>query len=421
MLTHLGSGMSRNLKKFVNPSFVRTVDLLLMGRLLQRHRDEIRGFAVSVLDGDEKDARQALLDFFAGPEENYPKGLIADLHRIAELGTQNGMPILLARAKASGVELIPPAETDGDALHLNPKHLALRAFLDFPRVFNAASDILALEARQALGEFAGAEEGIAADLTEATKAAFQTAMAKLLKADLMGSYCRVGWYGDEDEINVVVTHGTIVTTTEVISDGREEVISYRGAQHSVLSYQAATGRLKVGGVPKAQRLDVAAVFAGTMLDHSEFFAGADSGKLYTLDPIEKKGFGFTLDTRFDPGIKRAAIVEVQAEKIARTNDAPDSQASWTVVVRDRWNALARMGQVTRSVTFEEDSYRLGYIIIDVGIDSGAKRPARVTVKLKPPSVLMFKRHRFEGRILELLRRNGFCLERKSPASAVAAQ
>ena len=138
-------------------------------------------------------------------------------------------------------------------------------------MFDAASDILALEARQSLGEFGGAEEGIEADLTETTKAAFQAEMAKLLKADLMGSYCRVGWYGDEDEINIVVTHGTIVITTPVIKDGVEQVISFRGAEHSVVAYQAETGRFKVGGVPKAQRLDVAGIFARTMLDRPDFF------------------------------------------------------------------------------------------------------------------------------------------------------
>ena len=32
--------------------------------------------------------------------------------------------------------------------------------------------------------------------------------ARLFEADLHGKYCRVGWYPDDDEINVVVTHGT---------------------------------------------------------------------------------------------------------------------------------------------------------------------------------------------------------------------
>jgi hypothetical protein len=107
----IGGSVSKNLRKFVNPSFVRTIDLPLLGRLLQRHRERIRVLDLSILDGDEKDARQALLDFFAGPEENYSQGLIADLHRIAELGDQHGLEILLRRADAAGVALVPAEES----------------------------------------------------------------------------------------------------------------------------------------------------------------------------------------------------------------------------------------------------------------------------------------------------------------------
>jgi hypothetical protein len=162
-------------------------------------------------------------------------------------------------------------------------------------VFDAASDILALATRQSLSEFAGSDEGIEPELTETTKAAFERATAKLLKADLRGSYCRVGWYGDEDEVNIVVTHGAVVTTTPAIKDGVEQVISFRGAEHSVLAYQTETGRLKIGGVPKAQRAAIAEIFACSMLNRPEFFAGTESQNLYTLEPIEKKGFAFMLD------------------------------------------------------------------------------------------------------------------------------
>lgn len=413
--------MSKNLKKFVNPSFIKTIDLPTLGRLLDRHSDGIRGLDPAILEGDQATARRALQTFFAGPEEAYSEGLIADLHRVAELGTRNGLHILIQRARAQGARLVPEGEAETDALHLNPKHVALRAFLDYPEVFDAASDILALEARQSLGEFCGAEEGIEANLTEPAQAAFQAEMAKLLKADLMGSYCRLGWYGDEDEINIVMTHGTIVTTTEVIREGKEEVISYRGAEHSVVSYQAETGRLKIGGVGKALRLDVAGIFARTMLGRPDLFADADSQNLYTLEPVERQGFGFRFDCRFDPAIRYATIVEAQVEKTTPVGGASPAMGPWTVTVRDRWNALTRLGELTRNVAFGADKYRLGHIVMRLGFDEGAPRPAPVTIKLKPPSTLMFRRHRHESRVLDLLRRNGLCRDRKPVASAAAAE
>ena len=237
----------------------------------------------------------------------------------------------------------------------------------------------------------------------------------------MGSYCRAGWYGDEDEINIVVTHGMVVTTTQVIKDGVEQVISFRGAEHTVLGYQADTGGLKVGGAPKAQRAAIADIFARTMLERPDFFSGADSQNLYSLEPIEKKGFAFTLDHAFEPGIRRAAITEVQIEKKAPAEGASEIRGPWTLTVRDRWNALSRMEQLTKFVSFGEDRYRISHIVISLGFDTGASKPARLTVKLKPPGTAVFRRQRFEGRVIEFLRRNRLCRERKSAASAAAVQ
>ena len=371
-------------KKFVNPSFIKTIDLLLLRRLLDRHREHIRGLDLGLLDGDGKVARRALLEFFAGPEENYSEGLIADLHRIAELADQNGLEILLRRADGDGVMLVPAAETEGEGLHLNPKHLALRAFLDHPRVLDAASDILALAACQSLGEFGGCEEGIEAELTTTTRAAFERAMARLLEADSDG-YRTAGSAGTATKAKSTasaVTHGTIVTTTQVIKDGAEQVISFRSAEHTVLGYQAETGRLKVGGAPKAQRPAIADIFVSTMLNRPDFFAGADSQNLYTLEPAEKKGFAFTLDCAFDPGIRRAAIVEVQIEKTTPAEGPSETRGPWTLTVRDRWNALARMEQLTKFISFGEDRYRISHIVISLGFDIGTGKPARLTVKLE---------------------------------------
>ena len=38
--------MAKNLKKFVNPKFTRTVDLGLLSRLFERHRDALKGLTL---------------------------------------------------------------------------------------------------------------------------------------------------------------------------------------------------------------------------------------------------------------------------------------------------------------------------------------------------------------------------------------
>ena len=99
--------MAKNLKKFVNPKFVRTVDLVVLRRLLDRHAENLQGLDLSRFGDDPDRTRRRVLNFFAGPEENYPEGLVADLHRIAELGNANGLQLLLEQARRRSVEIAP--------------------------------------------------------------------------------------------------------------------------------------------------------------------------------------------------------------------------------------------------------------------------------------------------------------------------
>lgn len=413
--------MAKDLKKFVNPKFTRTVDLAILQRLLERHEVDLQGIDFALFARQPDSARRAIQDLFAGPEDNYPEGLVADLHRIAELANANGLRLLLEQAARQSVSLAPPGDDDPTETKQDPKHVALRVFLDHPAVFNAAADMLSYTTLSSFSEFAGDDEGVEAQLNDTTQAAFEQAAKLMFEADFRGRYCRVGWYDDDDEINVVVTHGAQLTTTEVIEGDADRVISFREAEHAVISYCATTGHLKVGGFAKARRADLAKIFADTMLQRPQFFAAPDAQNLYTLAPVERAGFGFTFNHAFDPGIRRVQITEVQADRIGTDPRTGETRTLWSHVTRDgRDNALARMGETTRGINFGVD-WRLNHITIRVHIDVGEPKAARVTAKLKPPGTAMFKRHRFEGRIMTLLRRNGLVHDRESDHAAVAAE
>ena len=90
--------MAGNLKKFVNPRFIKTIDLALMKPLLARHAGKYKGFSVDLLDQEEDAAREALEKLLTGAEDSYPEGLRGDLHRIAELGDARGLEIIQAQA-----------------------------------------------------------------------------------------------------------------------------------------------------------------------------------------------------------------------------------------------------------------------------------------------------------------------------------
>ena len=415
--------MPKDLKKFVNPKFTRTVDLTQLRRLLERHADKLDGLDLALLEpeADHARAREAVQAFFAGPEDSYPEGLVADLHRIAELGSRSGLELILEQAARLQIPLSVTVRKDGEEKNEDPKHIALRVFLDHPRIFDAASDMAMYRSRPSLAEFVGAEEGVEAVIDDEAMSAFESAAKEMFEEDLRGTYCRVGCYDDEDEVVLIVTHGAQITTTPVVEGDDEGIISYRGTEHGVLAYSPLTGRLKVGGVAKARRPDLAEVFADTVLKRPGFFAGRDAQLLYTLEPVHARGFGFRFTHDFDPGIRRVQITEVQVDRLGVDPKSGDTRVFYSFVARDgRDNALARLGEMMGQRPLSSD-WQIGHISIRVEFETGEKRGKKVPVKIKPPAQAMFRRQQHEGRIMTLLRRNGLLHDRDAGTSALAAE
>lgn len=414
--------MARDLKKFVNPKFLKTVNLGLFRRLFARQPEALRGFDLAAFDGEDAEVRDRLRAFFEGAEDAMPRGIVADLHHIAELGTENGMHLLQERAAARDIEIAAPLDADGIPIPLDPKHFAILAFLDHRPVFDAASDMLTRQARSSLAEYVGLDEGIEPRLDDASRATFEAAAAGLFQRDHRGAFCRVGWYEDGDQTVLVVTHGAPVSVVPVIDGDREDVISYRSVEYAVLAYNLGTGRMGVGGVRKALRAELAEFFAVHMLGRPGFFAGEDCQDLYTLERIENVGLGFRVNHAFDVGIQQVDIVEVQIDRIGTDPRSGEAAVEAQNVTRDfRGNALTRLSEFGDQVSFSTGRYRIGHIIIRIHFGDGRSRGSRVTVKIKPPSLAVFKRQRFEARVMELLRRNGFCRERQPAEAAAAAE
>ena len=207
--------MAKDLKKFVNPKFLKIIHLGLLKQLFSRQPPEARGVELAIFEGEDAEVRQRLKAFFEGPEEGMPRGLVADLHHIAELGSENGMHLLQERAAARDVEIVAPLDANGHPILLDPKHFALIVFLNHRAVFDVASDIQARQARSSLAEYVGLDEGVEPRITDGTKAAFEAAASELFQRDHRGAFCRVGWHEDGEQTVLVVTHGAPVTVGEV--------------------------------------------------------------------------------------------------------------------------------------------------------------------------------------------------------------
>ncbi|WP_156965387.1 hypothetical protein [Paracoccus sphaerophysae] len=129
-------------------------------------------------------------------------------------------------------------------------------------------------------------------------------------------YCRVGDYDDDDEINLVVSHGSMVSTMPVVEGQVERVISVRQISHAVLRYSENTGMLRLARIRKAHQPEIAELFASIILDRPGFFDGDDAQDLYTLRPVELAGPSFAFDAAYDPLIDKVLIIEAAADLMA---------------------------------------------------------------------------------------------------------
>ena len=109
------------------------------------------------------------------------------------------------------------------------------------------------------------------------------------------------------------------------------------------------------------------------------------------------------------------IVEAQARRPVEDRQIGNAFAASKLVARDAREraALARLDEIMRGERLGEDWRARGLVVIRIALDARPERPAQLTAKIKPPAKAVFPRHRHEGRVLDLLRRNGLVRDRHS--------
>lgn len=398
--------MVRHVKRFANKKFIHTVDLTLLKRFLERYREEIT-LDLDALGEDNKQTRTRLYEYFLAADESYSPQMLDDLHRIAELSTEVGVAHLRHRAEVVGAELIPAAELEEkDGLRFNCRYLAVRAFLDHPDIFEAALDWMTFEDHQSPAEFVGVDEDVKPHVGKPARDAFEQQASAFFNTRYQGRYCRARLYHDEDGVNILVIHGKQPVSTLVIVGDQERPLTFRETKQDTLTYDQATGRLKVTARTEEEKQRLCAIFATTILGKPKFFDHGECRRLYTLDPIAKAGADFRLDGEWDPDLVEAAVVEIQFYNQPR--------GGWVMTIRDAKDAIARLYEKCPDTDLAETE--INYVRLRFTFLLNGKKRKR-TVKIKPPSLASFDRASLEDKVMEHLKRNGFCLSRRAAAAA----
>jgi hypothetical protein len=412
--------MAKNIKKFVNREFAKTVDLDLLRRLLQPFEDRI-ALDWNAMPPDEKAKREAIFEFFRGTDERFPAELLDALHRIMVLSDANGARLLHEQADLAGVALIPKEEIEGEAdgRHLTPRHIALRAYLDHRQVFDKTLDIHAFWSVRSPSEFVGAREDVASRHDdEKAREAFKKVASAYFAERYLGRYCDVRWYPEDDEINVLVLHGKNAMTANVEQNGEEQTLTYREIAQDTIRYHSPSGRVKVSAQSAVERRKLVDLFAEHLIGDVNFFNGSDSQRLYSLEPIQAAGSNFRFRHEWDPEVQSVAVKEIQVDEGEHEIDGKQRFSPWAMTVRDSRNAVDRLLELSPDVDLAD--LRINYAKFEFRFDVGGTE-SKVLVKIKPPDIASFRDHSFEEKIMEHLRRNGIRLTRTADATAVAAE
>jgi len=408
--------MAKNIKKFVNRDFTKTVDLDLLKRLIDPYASTIH-LDWNALPADENERREAIFEFFRGTDETFPAELLDALHKIMVLSNESGARLLHEQADLAGVAIIPPDEAD--AKIVTPRHLALRAYLEQCAVFDLTLDKFAFWAVKSPPEFSGSREGIESRHTdEVAKEAFRAAAASYFAGRYLGRYCDVRWYPEEDQICVLVLHGKNAVTANVEENGSERTLTYREIAQDTIRYHSASGRVWVSATAAAESKKLAELFAEHMIGDKDFFKGANADQIYTLSPIQQQGTAFHFNHAWDPETNAILLKEIQIDEGEHEVEGKVRYSPWAMTVRDSRNAITRLVELAPDVDF--DDLRINYVKLEFRFESNG-REHKVLVKVKPPNIAIFRNHAFEKQIREHLERNGIRLARQPVPTAAAAK
>lgn len=408
--------MARNVTRFASRSFMRTVELNLIERLIQPYQAQLK-IDCSELPADRDRRADAYFDLFHTAARDFPIQLIEALHSILRLSNANGMRVLVDEAEHGGIHLLPSGTllSSGKAPPVTPRHLALLAYLDHRDLFDRALDLQAFLLPRAPLQVIGIDEKVTVEDDPEAQEAFRQAVSEYFRSRYQGEYCNVRFYPEADEFNVLVEHGMNLESILAEEHGSDQVLTFHEIRQDTLSYDPVAGRLKVNAETERDKIALKNCFARHLLRRPKFFDHESSQHLYTLEPVTRAGSRFTLNISRDQDLIDWAIVEIAVDLERPQGTARLRRMRSTVIVCNSVNAIAELAEIAPGLDLS--AARISYLKLQLTyLLFGKKR--RVVVTIKPPGVLRAPQGMLEPRILEVLRSNGLCLSRQ-PAAVVA--
>jgi len=352
---------------FGNPAALRSVPADLLEQLLsawpQLHTP---GLAV----------HDAVPAIFAVGRSALPSELVDVLDRIEDLANDDGFDAILARLEGTGHAI------DWAAIGLSPLSVAVRTWVERPRLFAEAEVKLLSKRVGRMREYSASDEHDPALPDAAAIDQAQGALRAFWRGKGRGDFCRLGAFEEDDRIYLPIHRGRVLRTVPVVEGSTESAIAYRPRATDLAIYDRRTRRLLIKASDPASRAEYGAQLGrllGTRFDERQ---------VVTLDPLVRHGAAALAPT---PGLRDVQVTELHLR----------------VQLRPPLALMLKGPDVLRSIA-SEPTGRLGK-----GVPTSARlrltpRKGRArAVVLTPPTEVGYQRWGIEPVIRRFLEERGF--------------
>ena len=409
--------MVKRFKNFVDRAFSRTIDLDLLHRLLQPHLGQI-DFDWSGLPKDERKKREAIFSLFAKADAKFPPSLQLALYNISTLATDVGAKIIQEIASEAGVDVSATGGKENDQ-RFTPRYIALITWLDHRQIFDRALSAAAFFAHSSkLERDADREDVETRHLETGVQDSFAEAARLHFEGRYNGHYCDVRWFDEDGLLRVLVLHGSKAETKNVDHEGVEDTLKFREIVQSTIEYDLRRGSVAVGSKSATDAKKLVRLFGKHVLGDADIFEASAKERLYTLEPLQKRGAAFKFTFAPDGDITHVALREVRIDEAQQTATGRLRRSPWHMTLADSENALKRLAGIAPDIDISD--IRFVHAKIDVTIDVDDNETV-VPVTIRPPRTVSMRDHSHERLILDMLEDNDIRKARRPREVAAAAE
>ncbi len=379
----------RILKNYCRLSTIRLTPKDLFRRLLLHHAEACRAGGLDPTDlRDDEASNQALWHLLACGSRGLPEELVEALHLVDDLADEAGHDALLTESNGQAI--------DGGLGHLDPRALALKAWLDHRDVFLRAHRRRFNGIASRFREFTGREPARITMPDQEKVARLQGIFGEGFARRRRSSHCRIHVYSEGECVCFLVSHGRPVRSDEALEEPaslgegplllRESWVAYRPQKHDLVVYDNRVARLKVNASDAATIRLYCEGFGEVLFGDRGWFV---PGTVVSLGPLVELGRDAL---RPVPGIRSVELAAV----MVRLDD--DLHTTLSVGARDVFAVLQRYSPV------ELTDGRLTWAKLKIRYACGGR--AR-KVEIRPPNQVEYDRRKHDLVTREFLEERGF--------------